>query len=71
MNFELSEKEVAMLAILLKRLNDEDVTKWLSEELKTLNSLEYSDGSKNFHKNIELAYKHLENRIIEASSIKR
>lgn len=67
MTIELSKMDLSILAILLKRLGDEDVTKWLMEEKKVQDSFGCSNTSEDLRSQIELSYRQLEERIKEAS----
>ena len=71
MTIELSKNELTILAILLKRLGDEDVTKWLMEEKKVLDSFCCTNTSDDLRNQIELSYRQLEKRIKEVSILEK
>lgn len=68
MKIELSKTDLSMLAVLLKRVGDEDVTKWFIEEKKVLDSI-CSNTSEGLRSQIELSYRQLEKKIEEASKL--
>jgi len=67
MTIELSKSDLSILSVLIKRLGDEDVTKWLMEDKKVLDSFGCSNTSEDLRSQIELSYRQLEKRIKEAS----
>jgi len=67
MIIDLSKKDLSILAILLKRFGDDDLTKWFMEDKKVLDSFDCSNTSEDLRSQIELAYRQLEKRIKKAS----